>query len=202
MSAIKLNSSGGGSITISPASTASTLTLTAPATTGTLLANGTALTLMAAQTASGTSVNFTGIPSWVKRVTVMLNGVSTNGTNIFLLQLGAGSYVTSGYTSPIAGISSGSVSAYGTTTNGIYVASVSASTDTISGVLTLVNVTENTWACSGTSVRISGTNVIFYNTVVPIALSAALDRVRIIGSNTGSPVDTFDAGTINVMYEG
>lgn len=40
MSAIKLNSSGGGSITISPASTASTLTLTAPAQTGTIGLDG------------------------------------------------------------------------------------------------------------------------------------------------------------------
>jgi hypothetical protein len=40
MSAIKLNSSGGGSITISPASTASTLTLTAPAATGTIVTTG------------------------------------------------------------------------------------------------------------------------------------------------------------------
>lgn len=28
---------------------------------------------------SGTSIDFTGIPAWVRRVTVMFNGVSTNG---------------------------------------------------------------------------------------------------------------------------
>ena len=48
---------------------------------------------------SGTAIDFTGIPSWVKRITVMFNGVSTNGTSNLLLQIGAGSVTTSGYNS-------------------------------------------------------------------------------------------------------
>jgi hypothetical protein len=32
-------------------------------------------------------------------------------------------------------------------------------------------------------------------------LSGTLDRLRIIGSTTGTPTDTFDAGTINILYE-
>ena len=39
-------------------------------------------TLMTAQnTTSGTSIDFTGIPSWVKRITVMFQGVSTTGSS-------------------------------------------------------------------------------------------------------------------------
>jgi len=37
---------------------------------------------------SGTSIDFTGIPSWVKRITVMFDVVSTNGSAIILIQLG------------------------------------------------------------------------------------------------------------------
>jgi hypothetical protein len=48
---------------------------------------------------SGTSIDFTGIPSWVKRVTVMFSGFSTNGTSNYLVQLGAGSVTSTGYTS-------------------------------------------------------------------------------------------------------
>jgi len=65
-------------------STAATLTtsgITANLTgnvTGSLTSGG-SLTLATAQTASGTAVDFTGIPSWVKRITVMFSGVSTNG---------------------------------------------------------------------------------------------------------------------------
>ena len=46
---------------------------------------------------SGTSIDFTSIPSWVKRITVMFSGVSTNGTSYPQIQLGAGSVTTSGY---------------------------------------------------------------------------------------------------------
>jgi hypothetical protein len=84
-------------------STAATLTtsgITANLTgnvTGSLTAGG-SLTLATAQTASGTAVDFTGIPSWAKRITVMFNGVSTNGSSIILIQLGTGGVpLTTGY---------------------------------------------------------------------------------------------------------
>lgn len=39
---------------------------------------------------SGVAVEFTGIPSWVRRITVLFNGVSTNGVNNILVQVGTG----------------------------------------------------------------------------------------------------------------
>ena len=114
-----------GTILVQAASVAGTNTLTLPASTGTLLASssgtitvpsgsGTAAvqglstnivsgTVNAGGTnpfpaSSGpTSVVFTGIPSWVKRITVMFNGFSTSGTNFPLIQLGSGSVQTTGY---------------------------------------------------------------------------------------------------------
>jgi len=67
-----------------------TPTLTSPTFAGT--PSGSIITSMTAQAStSGTSIDFTSIPSWVKRVTVMYSGVSTNGTSNFLIQIGAGS---------------------------------------------------------------------------------------------------------------
>ena len=53
--------------------------------------------LETAKTATGTSVDFTGIPGWAKKITVMLNGVSTNGTSIPVVRLGSGTVQTTGY---------------------------------------------------------------------------------------------------------
>ena len=61
-------------------------------TTGTLLTAGTAVT-----TTSGTSVAYTSIPSWVKRITMSFNGVSSSGSSNWQIQLGSGSYTASGY---------------------------------------------------------------------------------------------------------
>ena len=81
---VKLNSTGGGSITLTAPSTASDYTATLPAGTGSVVVAGSssALTQGTAQAStSGTSIDFTGIPSWVKRITIMLSGVSTSGTS-------------------------------------------------------------------------------------------------------------------------
>ena len=97
---VKLVSSGGGSVEINPPATASSFTATMPAGTGTVAVNGVSGTLVsgtAVASTSGTSIDFTGIPSWVKRVTVMFNGVSTNGTSNYLVQVGSGSITSSGY---------------------------------------------------------------------------------------------------------
>jgi hypothetical protein len=65
-----------------------------------------ALTLATAKTTtSGTFVDFTGIPSWAKRITVMFNGVSTNGTSTFQIQVGTSAGVeTTGYVSSVSSI--------------------------------------------------------------------------------------------------
>ena len=66
-----------------------TPTLTSPTFAGT--PSGSIITSMTAQAStSGTSIDFTSIPSWVKRITVMFNGVSTNGSNNLLIQIGLG----------------------------------------------------------------------------------------------------------------
>lgn len=152
-----------------------------------------------AVTVSGTSVDFTSIPSWVKRITVMLQGVSTNGTNTYQIQIGAGSMTTSGY----AAINvSTAGSAIGTTayTSGFVIVLPSAATNVNSGAVRITNLTGNTWVVEGV---VASTDTTRSNICAgSIALGGTLDRLRIIGSSTGSPSDTFDAGSINILYEG
>jgi hypothetical protein len=208
---VKLVSSGGGSVEINPPTTASNFVATMPAATGNVVVDsatqtltnkawsspaGSTITSATAVTASGTSVDFTGIPAWVKRVTVMFSGVSSNGSSNFLIQSGAGSVQTTGYSSASTLASTGA-STGAVTTNGflLFQASVGAGF-TFSGIFTLTNVSSNTWVGSGVVARTDGSgNIMMGGT---LALSGALDRIRI---TTVNGTDTFDAGTINILYE-
>ena len=145
---------------------------------------------------SGTSIDFTGIPSWVKRITVMFSGVSTNGTSGQLIQLGdSGGVETSGYAGSEALIS-GSAAFSNLYSSGFSL--VGGNTNILfNGAIQFVNITGNTWAAFGVmglssgagSTTIGGTKT----------LSATLDRVR---CTTPNGTDAFDAGTINILYEG
>lgn len=146
-----------------------------------------------AVTASGTSVDFTGIPAGVKRITVMFSGVSLNGTDNFLIQIGPSSGVeTSSYSS--SSIYGGSATGSASSSSGFLLIDGSAA-NVISGIITLVNLTGNTWVYNGMGSS-DGSTVIVYGTgVKTIASTLAIVRV------TRSGTDTFDAGTINIMYE-
>lgn len=188
MASLVLSGDTSGTVTVAAPAVAGSNTQTLVAATGTLapLISGTAVT------ASGTSVDFTSIPSWVKRITVMFSGVSTSGTSVIQIQLGDSDGVeTTGYlsTSSTAG---GSLSAI---TSGFAVCTPAAAS-VVSGhcVLTLIG-TSNTWV--QTSLIKSATNTMAYS-AGDKATSATLDRVRI--TTTGG-TDTFDAGTINILYE-
>ena len=155
---------------------------------------GGALTLATTVTASGTAVDFTGIPSWVKRITVVFNGISLVGNADFIIRLGSGSLVTSGYTSN--GYRITPTAAGSTSTAGLLVMTYAASA-LARGHYTLIlqNPSTNTWVGSGQFV---GTDIVSMFTGT-ITLSGAVDRLRV---TTSGGTDTFDAGTINIMYEG
>jgi hypothetical protein len=142
---------------------------------------------------SGTSIDFTGIPSWVKRVTVMFSGVSGNASSNMLIQVGAGSITSSGY------ISASSFTA--TTTNitpstAGFVVWRDAASYAFSGHMIITNITSNTWVASHTGTLATTVNCYGGGNV---SLAGTLDRVRI---TTVNGTDTFDAGTINILYEG
>jgi hypothetical protein len=146
---------------------------------------------------SGTSIDFTGIPSWVKRITVMFNGVSTNGTSPPQIQIGSGSIVTSGYLGSNSIVGSGTAGVNFTSGFGVGLTTAYWNASVaIYGAVVLTSQSGNTWVANGTV----GANIAFvYLTAGSIALSGSLDRIRI---TTVNGTDTFDAGSINILYEG
>ena len=144
---------------------------------------------------SGTSIDFTGIPSWVKRVTVMFNGVSTNGASNIQMQIGSGSVTTSGYVNWSGYVATGNATSGTAATTGFHINDASSAA-TRYGSMVLVNVSGNAWV--STQTFIDYTNVLATLGSGSITLGGALDRVRI---TTINGTDAFDAGTVNLLYE-
>jgi len=164
------------------------------------------ITLAAPQaTTSGTSKDFTSIPSGVRRVTIMLSEVSNDGASYMLVQLGdSGGIESTGYISTVVGVvmnsAASSVSETDSSTSGILIAkreSGAENTDVISGMitLTLIDSSTNSWVWSGTMKLRTDTVTYFAGSK---SLSSTLDRVRL---TSVSGTATFDAGTVNILYE-
>ena len=196
MASLVLSGDTSGSITVSAPAVAGSNTQTLVATTGTLapIVSGTAVA-----STSGTSIDFTGLPAWVKRITVMFSGVSTNSTSEIQIQIGtSGGIQTTNYLGTWMS-STGAGNATSNATSGFLVftnGGGAAFTRQGSVILSLIDSANGIWAAGGTiglsdSGRIStigGTK----------SLAGTLDRVRI---TTVNGTDTFDAGTINILYE-
>jgi hypothetical protein len=142
---------------------------------------------------SGTSITFTSIPSWAKRITVVFNEVSTNGSSVILAQLGTGGTpATSGYISTRSELSSTAITSNFTNGHGVVGGS---SSNIASGQVVFSNISGNTWIGTG-SVKQSTTFMTFSNSSV--TLGGVLNMLRI---TTDNGTDTFDAGSINILYE-
>ena len=218
MAKLILNGATSGSISLESPAVSGTTTLTLPTTTDTLVGKTTTDTLTnktltspaidgtptgvgvltsgTSVSASGTSVNFTSIPSWVKRITVMFSGVSTNGASIMQFQLGdvggieatgyVGSYTNFAISSTVTNLYTGAGFSLG----------ANASATTYSGSFILSNVSGTTWVGQG---MFAGTNTLYmWNTAGNKTLSDPLTQVRI---TTVNGTDTFDAGSINILFE-
>jgi hypothetical protein len=199
MSAISLqgNASGTGTLTVAAPSTNTNRTLTLPDGTGTFTVAGVNSNIVAGTavaSTTGTSIDFTGIPTWVKRITVMFNGVSGSGTSNFLIQLGSGSITSSGYVSCAVQTSVANTTV--TSTAGFIVTGAVAAAQTYSGITIFTNISGNNWISLGTLSQNNG--ALNYSGGNSPALASVLDRVRI---TTVNGTDTFDAGSINILYE-
>jgi len=141
---------------------------------------------------SGTAITFTGIPSWVKKVTLLLQGVSTTGTSPLIVQIGPSSGVeTTGYLSGASGVGSA-----GTATTGFFLTN-QAATSINHGAVVVYSFGSNTWVSSSN---------IGYSDVAGAqsgggskTLAGTLERISL---TTVSGTPTFDAGSINILYEG
>jgi hypothetical protein len=195
---VKLVSSGGGSVEINPPATASNFTATMPAGTGNVVVNGVNGALVSATavaSTSGTSIDFTGIPSWVKRITVMFQGVSnTSAGSSILVQLGTSSGVTtSGYLGASSLIAATATSQNYTTGFG---SRSQAAAAVLHGSFVINLISGNAWVAFG--VLGNSNTATTVTSGGSVALAGTLDRVRITSENG---TDTFDAGSINIMYE-
>ena len=150
-------------------------------------------------TTSGTTKDFTGIPSWVKRITVILNGVSTNGTSPFIIQLGTGAgptFVTTGYVG--IGVHFGAAATASTAyTTGLPLTDQVTATYAYGGLATICLLGSNIWSMSSTIASGTTTTNGSGFGAGTISLGAQLTAVRF----TTSGGDTFDAGSINILYE-
>jgi hypothetical protein len=173
-------------------------TLTSPNIGGTPVMNGSVLSsgTVVAST-SGTNIDFTGFPAWVKRITVMFNSVSTSGTSLHQIQLGTGSttFATSGYAGASMNTSGSSLNTVNYT-SGLVNAAANAAAAVIVGQAVFTNVSGNIWVGSANYARTDATFTAIGSTV--ITLGAVLTGIRI---TTVNGTDTFDAGSINILYE-
>ena len=218
MASLIVSGDTSGAITLSAPAVSGTNTVTLPAATDTLVGKATTDTLTnktltspvintptmggsvitsgtAVASTSGTSIDFTGIPSWVKRVTVMLNGVSTSGTSNLIIQLGdSGGVETASYSGGFM-FTSGSAANYST---GFGIFNQNGATSVIQGLFTFTlqnSITD--WCGFGMFGGSDGAYVTFSAGKKSLS-PGPLDRVRI---TTVGGTDTFDAGSINILYE-
>ena len=194
-----------------PSTVAANITLTVPSTVGTadqaLVTDGTGVLSFASRsrlvsatavaTTSGTSIDFTSIPSWVRRITVAINGVSTNGTSAIQVQLGdSGGIETTGYVASNAVITGSNTCDTTVVTTGFVIIGSTAA-ETRHGALIITNSSANNWLAIGNFFN-GGTAHSGY-VQGEKGTSATLDRVRL---TTVNGTDTFDAGSVNIIYEG
>lgn len=196
MASLVLSGDTSGTITLAAPDVAGSTTQTLVATTGILapLVSGTAQA-----STSGTSIEFTSIPSWVKRITVLFSGVSTDSTGQQQIQLGdSGGYEITDYVGTGANNATGASPVVTNCTTGFALNSTSVAAQTQQGIATICLVGSNTWVFSWVGAR---DNTVDLRGAGTKTLSGTLTQIRVIGSATGSPSDNFDAGTINILYE-
>ena len=157
--------------------------------TETVPGTGSQLVNASTQTAPLSVVDFNGIPSWVKRITVMFSGVSLSSTANILVQLGAGSVQSTGYLG-------GTINQTPSVTNSTagFIISTGNAAASMNGALQISTLGGNVWAAFGAFGR---ADAAFATTAGSVTLSGTIDRVRITTTST----DTFDAGSINILYE-
>ena len=158
-------------------------------------------TVSASQTVASTTitivgVDFTSIPSWVKRITLMFQGTSLSGTSRYLVQLGtSGTPTTTGYVSNTSSMSATAVSSVASTAGFILYNGDNAAYS-ISAAFVFHNISSNIWIGSAVGGYTGVTGTLTGGGV--ISLGGTLNMLRL---TTVNGTDTFDAGSVNILYE-
>jgi hypothetical protein len=157
---------------------------------GSLITSGTAVA-----STSGTSITFSSIPSWVKRITIVFTDVSTTGSSPMTVRIGSGSVTSSGYRSYRNGFNTAGGVACGYNTTGFQTESGSSASYSRVGSMTLQTANSNIWSALG-FLNMDNTSGSYIQG--QITLGGVLDRIVL---TTVGGTDTFDAGSVNVAYE-
>jgi len=157
--------------------------LTAPSTGGVIL--------------SGSAIDFTGIPSTCKRITINFVNVTSTVNCFISIQVGNGSIVTTGYVGTSLKIDSTSTLG-SSTTSGMYFYN-STSTYSKSGQVVLVNIVgTNNWTMSLIGATVDPSPPLAALSSSTISLTSALDRVRF---GLTSSASFAGSGYANIIYE-
>ena len=169
-------------------------------TSGVLDNSGAFIAGTAVASTSGTSITFTSIPSWVKRVTLILNNVSLSGSANLRIRVGSGSVdTTATYTCARSQIGSSSAATLASSTyTGFDLYGDANASEVRSGSYVLTLLGSNIWTITGMAGSDGSTTSSTFFLAGRKTLSGALDTVSFTTSNG---TDTFDAGSINILYE-
>jgi len=153
---------------------------------------GNGFVILPEKTATDTSIEFTGIPSDAQEITLMFIGVSANGNNDLVVQLGTSSgYITSGYVS-------NSENTQGTdevhSTNGFVIYSHTSNSEH-HGSMIINKASSDTYTAIGEFRRSNAGGAHARGSLSSV--SGTVDRLKI--KFTGS--NTFDAGTVSISYK-
>ena len=188
--AVAATTSQRGTVVLASSAEAIAGTDTAKPITPATLQAGKMVSSSAVDTTSGVSVDFTGIPSWVRRITLLFNGVSTNGTANLLVQIGSGSFATSGY----ASAGDNGVAAFNSSAG--FAIQTGAAAYTVSGALHVILLGSNTYVSDHTLGRTD--SPLASRGGGSVALAGAMDRLRL---TTVGGTDTFDTGSVSILWE-
>lgn len=151
---------------------------------------GTAIT-----SASGSSLDFASVPSWVKRITISLNGISFAATGVAVVRLGvSNSLVTSGYAAARVGFTTTPATVFTSVTDGVASFNATSASALVTGQLVLTNLTGNQWVASGQVTRT--VDNVYMSTTGSITLAGTLTNLSVVATTS-----TFDSGSINILYE-
>ena len=153
------------------------------------------LTSGTSQSASGTTVSFTGIPSWAKRITILMFEVATVSSGIPAIRAGTGSYESLNYLAVNSNINGSTTPGSASATTSWDLITGGGSGNVYTGQVVITRVTGNYYTIAS-QIRYSTSSSTL--TTGYKQFSATIDRIQLLMS-TGA--DTFNAGSINIMYE-
>ena len=149
---------------------------------------------------SGNAIDYTGIPSGTKRITLNASGLSGSGGSIEIIQLGdSAGFETSGYVGMTMrdGSDSNSTGAASNYTNGFRLLGDGSDATTFSGRITMELLDASTFTWTAT-VSMGRTDVYGNWGAGAKSLSAELTQIRL---TTVAGNEAFDAGKVNIQYE-